>query len=324
MINEPNRQQPVRSKTPSMTWSAILICLGALLLGSNFGWINGDFWESIWRFWPVVLILWGIEVLVGQATGRRIAGSLPTLTAIGAVLALAWLFASAGSSITSWAEPWSRPVLTASGHVATQQKDFAGFDKIEISGPFKAEIVQSEVFDVSITGDDNFLDRVLASHDGDRLRISFQHSPFLWAGPDLKIRITMPNLDLVKLSGAAKANVSGFRSTTELEVELTGASSLAGQIEAGDTKIAVSGASKVELSGSGNKADFLASGASSLSLGGFQVKDAKVSMSGASKATVNAIGRLDADAHGASRLQYSGNPTLGRVVSEGASSVAPR
>ena len=49
--------------------------------------------------------------------------------------------------------------------------------------------------------------------------------------------------------------------------------------------------------------------------------DANVEASGASEVTVNASGRLDADASGASDVYYLGSPILGRIDTSGASSV---
>ena len=64
-----------------------------------------------------------------------------------------------------------------------------------------------------------------------------------------------------------------------------------------------------------------ASGASSVDLGGFPVNDANVEASGASNVTVNARGKLDVNASGASHVYYLGSPTLGKVDTSGASSI---
>ena len=96
---------------------------------------------------------------------------------------------------------------------------------------------------------------------------------------------------------------------------------LRGDIEAGDARFDVSGASQVTLSGSAGDVTIGASGASQLDLSAFSVDDADVEASGASKVTVNASGKLDADASGASHVYYLGSPTLGRVETSGASSV---
>ena len=50
----------------------------------------------------------------------------------------------------------------------------------------------------------------------------------------------------------------------------------------------------------------------------------KVEASGASTAIVNVSGRLDAEASGASKVEYLGEPTLGNIDESGASRVVPR
>jgi hypothetical protein len=37
----------------------ILIVIGLLFFLNNFGYISGD----IWRFWPLILVIWGIKKL---------------------------------------------------------------------------------------------------------------------------------------------------------------------------------------------------------------------------------------------------------------------
>ena len=64
-----------------------------------------------------------------------------------------------------------------------------------------------------------------------------------------------------------------------------------------------------------------ASGASSADLGAFPAVDVVVVVNGASSATVNASGTLDADANCASHVIYLGSPTLRNVNTSGASSV---
>ena len=59
-----------------------------------------------------------------------------------------------------------------------------------------------------------------------------------------------------------------------------------------------------------------------LSKGGFPVHNADVKLSGASQATVNLDGRLDADLSGASHLEYIGEPTMGVMTTSGASTVS--
>jgi hypothetical protein len=68
----------------------ILIGLGIILLLNNLGILEWSVWEVILRLWPVLLIAWGLDLIIGR---RSIWGSLLALVLIVALLAGAlWLF----------------------------------------------------------------------------------------------------------------------------------------------------------------------------------------------------------------------------------------
>lgn len=52
----------------SIAAPAILLALGIIFLLNNFGYLPWEIWSSLWRFWPIILILLGLEVLIGRAT----------------------------------------------------------------------------------------------------------------------------------------------------------------------------------------------------------------------------------------------------------------
>jgi hypothetical protein len=41
-------------------WGILILIVGLLFLGNNLGYISG----SVWRWWPLLLILWGIKKLI--------------------------------------------------------------------------------------------------------------------------------------------------------------------------------------------------------------------------------------------------------------------
>jgi hypothetical protein len=134
----------------------------------------------------------------------------------------------------------------------------------------------------------------------------------------------MPALVGLGLSGASQATVSGFQSSGDLEVGLSGASSLRGDVKAGRARFSLSGASEMDLRGSAGDLEIHASGSSEADLSAFAVGDAEVVVSGASSVTVNPEGRLDVHASGSSEVYYLGSPTLGTLSTSGDSSVERR
>jgi len=51
----------------------ILIMAGVILLLNTMGFLSWDIWETLIRFWPVLLILWGVELLLGATLIGRVA-----------------------------------------------------------------------------------------------------------------------------------------------------------------------------------------------------------------------------------------------------------
>lgn len=45
---------------------AILIVLGALFLGANFGYVDWGFVASLWQLWPLILIMVGVQLFFGS------------------------------------------------------------------------------------------------------------------------------------------------------------------------------------------------------------------------------------------------------------------
>lgn len=213
--------------------------------------------------------------------------------------------------------------LVGSGDLETETYAFADFNKVEIGSAFEFEIEQSSSYSIEITTDDNITEYVRVSLDGQTLKIGLR--PATWVGPaTLRASVTMPELSGLDISGASRGTVSDFSSTEDLDIMVSGASRVTGDIVAGNVDFNISGASSVELDGSANDIIADVSGASSLKLDDFAVTNADVDLSGASSGTVNLDGRLDADLSGASKLWYIGEPTMGTIDTSGASTLSPK
>jgi len=211
--------------------------------------------------------------------------------------------------------------FTGSGNVVTQEEAISDFDKVEISHSFDVDIKQGDAFSVVIRVDDNLVEQLQVEKFGSTLKIGLKPGVSLVTNATLDAEISMPELAGIDLSGASDAQISGFKSTNNLTVDLSGSSSLKGDIEASDANFDVSGSSDANLTGSGGNLTLDASGSSDVDLSEFPVADAEIDASGASAVTVNASGRLDVNASGASDVYYLGNPTMGTIETSGASSV---
>jgi hypothetical protein len=211
-------------------------------------------------------------------------------------------------------------VLIGSGNLETEEYAFTNFTKVEISSAFDFEIKQSSSYGINITADDNVIDYIQVYIDGQTLKIRLGGVPSLRL-VTLRASVTLPQLRGLAVSGASRGTVSDFNSIGGLNMTISGASRVTGDVTAGNVEFDISGASTIQLEGSADDMIARVSGASRLSLGDFAVNDANVNVSGASTGTINLNGRLDANVSGASTLLYIGEPTIGTVNVSGASTL---
>lgn len=215
-----------------------------------------------------------------------------------------------------------RITLTGSGNLVTREESLSGFDRVDASHSFQVQVSQGDTYRVVIRVDDNIAQYLKVEKSGSTLKIGLDSDyNYDLKRVTLKAEVTMSELTGLELSGASRANITGFASSKAFDVDLSGSSAVRGDIEAGDASFELSGSSDVNLTGSAGDVRIDASGSSDIDLSDFFTVDAKVEVSGSSEATVKPSGRLDADASGSSHIYYLGNPTLGKIDASGSSSV---
>lgn len=214
-----------------------------------------------------------------------------------------------------------RVQLAPFGPLVTQDYDLGTFTAVAAGSAFQVEITQSDTYSVSVTVNDNLVERLNIGVSGDTLRITLEPGIGNTGGATLKAKVTMPELIGLDLSGASRTTLAGFSSGQALKAEVSGASNLRGDLICGDASFDVSGASKVQLEGSAQDLNVKASGASNADLSNFASKNTLVNASGASRVNVAPSGTLTVEASGASTVRYTGEPTKLRTNTSGASTV---
>jgi hypothetical protein len=134
-------------------------------------------------------------------------------------------------------------------------------------------------------------------------------------------KITAPKLN-IKLSGAS--DLKGDIETQNMQLNVSGASNYKGQLTASTFISEASGASVVELAGNVNDLSVVVSGASSVKLYNLITKGAIVDASGASSVNIHVTELLKVHATGASSINYKGAAVIKEMNSSGASTIKHR
>lgn len=227
-----------------------------------------------------------------------------------------------------------------SGKLVTKTYDFKDFTQLVVSHAFEIEVTRGTGYKIEVTVDDNLVDRLRVEQSGSTVRIGLDNVMSLGTTTQRAV-VTLPDLQGLELSGACRADVSGFTAQKKLaatisgassatfsamtvsdtQLDVSGASKVSGDVKADELSAVASGASQIDLTGLAAEGVLEASGASKLRLGTFQFGTVTVKLSGASSAQINASKTIAADVTGASRLEYSGQANIREIESSGASTI---
>lgn len=252
--------------------------------------------------------------------------------------------------------------IEGSGDLITIEKDYMDFTGVDLAHSVKASIIRSDSYKIVVMVDDNIEEYLNIKKVDDTLKIYLNNGNH-YKNITIEAQILMPYLDNLELSGASRAEISGFVSDHNLDMGISGASKVSGDITAGNVDIILSGASRISLDGNGKDTNIQASGASDVdmrnfmvhgdadidlsgasnlslegngenlklsamgasdaNLEGYTTQNADIHLSGASNGEINLTAILNAELSGASKLRYYGNPTMGNIETSGASSIKP-
>jgi hypothetical protein len=142
-----------------------------------------------------------------------------------------------------------------------------------------------------------------------------------WNNKKVKAYVSIKNINFLGASGASSVKVNEEISSTNLTLDLSGASNIKGNIKATTLKIELSGASSINIKGYATNTNIEVSGASNFKGYEFETDNCKAEASGASDISITVKKDLKAEASGASSIKYAGSPTNVSVDATGASSI---
>ncbi|TGE23836.1 PspC domain-containing protein [Hymenobacter aquaticus] len=202
---------------------------------------------------------------------------------------------------------------TAPGRYGSGRRTFnvSGFRTIEASGAYRVLVRQGPEFKVDAAGDDKDLRDLRVEANGNELTIRGRNRNSFLSGfgnrKPVLIRVQMPELTSLDLSGVCKANVAGFKDQA-LQVEQSGACYALLNVDVPRLDLNLSGACRTDLRGAANELNVEGDGASQVQGLRMSTQSADLELSGMSKARVKVADRLRAELSGASRVEYTGSP----------------
>lgn len=210
----------------------------------------------------------------------------------------------------------------ASRNVITQTRSVGTFTGIEAGGAFNIIIQEGPAGSIQIEASDNVVPQITSEVVRDVLVLHLNGN--FKNIEKLEIKISMNELKVIKLSGAATATFAGnYKTEGAFKMDLSGASKIPElNISANMIDVEVSGASKTKIVSKSSNLDIDCSGASKIEISSVVSNKIKCELSGASKLDANfQAATLNIDASGASKANLSGNWNSQKLTASGASNI---
>ena len=208
----------------------------------------------------------------------------------------------------------------------TKTYDYKNFYKVSVGSGMHVTVTQSSSYSISITADEREFKDLVVEKRGNSLDIYYDRSVWNWFGHhrrgNVEIKITMPELTAIDLSGGAEGNITMNVPGSSFTAETSGGAELIGNLICGNISVETSGGSRVELSGKGENLTADGSGGSKIKMKNFAVKDVNADLSGGSTVWINMNGTLNTDQSGGSKIYYYGNVSLGNTSFSGGAGIS--
>ncbi|MET4108141.1 PspC domain-containing protein [Hymenobacter sp. UYP22] len=205
------------------------------------------------------------------------------------------------------------PINTDEDSYGSERQTFneTGFDHVAIVGGYRALIRQGSTFSVRAAGPGRALRDIKVERNGDKLTIAPRDRDLLDSdrgdADDVLLIIEMPELNDLELVGGTHAEVNGF-GTGDLHVQQAGGSQLRFKGNLQELKLDLAGGCQAALQGNADRLNINGAGACEVAAGEFNARKAEVDAVGATKIRLRVTEELEANAVGASLIEYSGRP----------------
>ncbi|MDP9962169.1 head GIN domain-containing protein [Chryseobacterium lathyri] len=217
-----------------------------------------------------------------------------------------------------------------------KEKVFNGdFDEIEVSQAIDAEVIKSDAEKVVISAPENILNEILVENSGGKLHIHYKRGIRVMNSHNVKAKIYTKDFSKLVANSAASVTIKDKFTQEKMDVEISSAASVSGDLEANDLDISAdssssfsgkvwavdldvdaSSAASIDISGKSKNADITSSSGSSISGKEVVADHVKAEASSGASVEISAVSSLHAEASSGGSVNVSKRGELKNVTKE--------
>ncbi|MES2616787.1 MAG: head GIN domain-containing protein [Bacteroidota bacterium] len=211
-----------------------------------------------------------------------------------------------------------REWVRGEGSNVSNTRIVTNFNEIALAIDANVELYQDSVFRVELNGQQNVLDVIETSVNGNRLCIDLKRHKHLRRHNTVTVKVYMPTLKNIDISGSGNVSCRNNFNMSNLNANISGSGDidLKGTINE-NFSANVSGSGSINFSGEStcNTARYVISGSGDINAEWLKVNTIDATISGSGEITLYAINQLNANISGSGDIRYRGTPTMSVRIS---------
>lgn len=197
------------------------------------------------------------------------------------------------------------------GPATTRNFQVAGFERIEVGGPYEVTVTTGGAPSVRASGGERAIERMIVEVENGTLKIYTKKRTlnFGWSnrsGP-VQLAVTVPRLTGAEIGGSGTIRVDKV-SGDMFDAGVAGSGELSlGQVDVARLKAGIAGSGAIKAGqGRAGTVEYDIAGSGDIDAGGLVAEVAKVSIAGSGEVTANATGTASVDIAGSGDVRLTG------------------
>ena len=204
--------------------------------------------------------------------------------------------------------------IRGNGRVISQSRSVSSFSGLSLTGAIDAVITQGATETLRIEAEENILEYIEVSNDGDRLRIAIKRGYNIRSKKGIRVYITGPSFESISIAGSGDVRSKGKLTSNGLDLDIAGSGSVVMEIDAPVVRAEISGSGSVKIAGLTQNFESEINGSGEVYAYNLLSENTKVSIAGSGDAEVYASKNLNVSIAGSGDVGYKGNPVVKKSV----------
>ncbi len=199
----------------------------------------------------------------------------------------------------------------------TERRDVSGFSEVGFGVSGEVIISLGDKYSVVLEGDRDYIEEIETKVYGNELRIK-RDKWFDTGNRKVVVRITMPDLEGVSLSGSGKVTVNDPLRGGDLDIGISGSGkAFIRDVALSNVECSISGSGSLNIAGEGtiDRLEINISGSGDYVGEATRVETLEAAISGSGSCDCYVTGMLKASISGSGNISYSGNPKIDAAIS---------